>query len=90
MPFSIGGHPAFKCPIHSDEENSDYFLELEHSETLQTTLLDEDGLLSNEKKTIVMIQITLNYTKTFDNDALIFTDIKSKKNQSQITDTTAL
>ena len=33
MYFSLGGHPAFNCPLHEDETYSDYYLEFEKKET---------------------------------------------------------
>ncbi|PWJ58875.1 galactose mutarotase-like enzyme [Dyadobacter jejuensis] len=78
--FSLGGHPAFKCPINEGESYSDYYLEFEKSETEPTWLLDEQGLVL--KSTKPMLQNTkylpLSH-ELFAGDALIFKNLKSKK-----------
>lgn len=74
MPFSIGAHPAFDLP--NDFEN--YSLEFEKEEPLEFYLL-EDGLISNttDKIQLDKKQLHLN-RKLFENDALVFKQIKSK------------
>lgn len=69
--FSIGAHPGFNCEIGD-------VLEFEQNETLKTNILNNEHYigstlpyLNNEK----IITITEN---TFDNDALIFEQTKSK------------
>jgi galactose mutarotase-like enzyme len=80
MLFSLGAHPAFKCPLHDGDKYEDYYLEFEHSENDVTWLLTSDGLVSSETKPI------LNQTRIlplahdlFENDALIFKNLKSRK-----------
>ena len=29
LPFTIGGHPAFNCPLCDDEEFEDYFVKFD-------------------------------------------------------------
>jgi len=78
--FSLGGHPAFRCPIHSEEKYEDYFLEFEQVETVATCLLHESGLLGDETRTILEDSNILPLThELFSNDALIFKDLKSRK-----------
>lgn len=74
MPFSIGAHPAFDLP--NNFEN--YSLVFEEKNTLNYYLL-EDGLISNTTNTLSLDQneLHLNY-KLFENDALVFKNIKSK------------
>lgn len=81
MYFSVGGHPAFKCPVFEDENYEDYFLEFEHAENSKTHLINmANGLISTETKPILnntnKIPLTHNL---FNEDALIFKDLKSKK-----------
>ncbi|TYA78446.1 aldose 1-epimerase family protein [Seonamhaeicola marinus] len=79
--FSVGGHPAFKCPVFSDENYNDYTLEFAHEELADTYLLNKaNGLVTQNTKRI------LNSTKTlplehrlFEDDALIFKNLKSRK-----------
>ena len=78
--YSLGGHPAFNCPLNPGEEYQDYFLEFEHAETLSSWLIDKNGLLSGETKSILQNSDTLPlHEKIFDQDALVFKDIKSRK-----------
>ena len=74
MPFSIGAHPAFDLP--GNFEN--YSLAFESKDSLAYYLL-EDGLISNTTNTITLDknQLHLNY-KLFENDALVFKNIKAK------------
>ena len=81
MYFSIGGHPAFKCPVYEGEHYNDYILEFEHPENSRTHVINmENGLISNKTKPVFNnsngIQLTHDL---FNEDALIFKDLKSKK-----------
>ncbi|GAA3791394.1 aldose 1-epimerase family protein [Corallibacter vietnamensis] len=79
MYFSLGEHPAFKCPVFDGETYEDYILEFEHSETSKTHLLDNSGLLNLETQAILENSKTLQLHKQmFNNDALIFKDLASK------------
>jgi len=75
MYFSIGAHPAFALP--NDFEN--YSIAIENQQTLECYLL-ENNLLSKNTKTIVLEdgKLKLDYS-LFENDALIFKNIKPKK-----------
>ncbi len=78
--FSVGGHPAFKCPIEDDEKYEDYFIEFEKIENEPTWLLDNNGLVLNESKPLIENSkvIPLDHS-LFENDALIFKSLKSNK-----------
>ena len=80
MPFSIGAHPAFKCPLMTNDTFSDYFIEFETSETPLQFLLDKTtGLRQIEPiPRSLNTQLPLSY-KLFSNDALIFKGLTSKK-----------
>lgn len=78
MYFSIGAHPAFNCPM---EENQleDYQLTFENEESSATLLLDSSGLLSEHKKDFLTNEDTIPLNDSiFRDDALMFTDLKSK------------
>lgn len=78
--FSLGAHPGFNCPLNADENYEDYYMEFEHSETAATTLLSSNGLISDNKETILNNTKTLPLHKElFNKDALIFKDLKSRK-----------
>lgn len=78
--FSIGGHPAFKCPFNTNEHYSDYYLEFEYPETDDRWLVTKDGLIENEKTPFLKNQIHLSLNhKMFNEDALIFKNLLSKR-----------
>lgn len=80
MYFSVGGHPAFKCPVFEDESYDDYQLIFEKDETSETHLLDlENGLVTSETKPVFDTSNSINLQHSlFDHDALVFNDLKSK------------
>lgn len=80
MYFSVGGHPAFKCPVFKNEVYDDYSLEFEHAETSKTHLINmANGLISDKTKPILNNTNNLQLTHDlFNEDALIFKDLKSK------------
>lgn len=78
MPFSIGAHPGFNCPLRKDEEFSDYYLEFEKPEKLERQLLN-NGFRAGGK-----VPLPLQHEKElplsqhlFDQDALVFEGVKS-------------
>ena len=48
MPFSVGAHPGFNCPLLPGETMSDYRLVFEQRETLESRI-KTDGLLTGER-----------------------------------------
>lgn len=69
--FSIGGHPAFNCPMRGGERRSDYHLLFEKEDHLTTHLL-LGGLFSGETADIPLVNHQLAITDhLFDNDALV-------------------
>lgn len=81
MYFSLGGHPAFKCPVYNNETYSDYYLEFEHTENSETHLINiKNGLISNKTRSVFNNSNSLPLKHDlFNEDALIFKDLKSKK-----------
>ncbi|MBP0905790.1 aldose 1-epimerase family protein [Mariniflexile gromovii] len=81
MYFSVGGHPAFKCPVFENEAYEDYTLVFEHAETSKTHLINTaNGLISANTKPIFKNTKLLPLTHDmFNDDALIFKDLQSKK-----------
>lgn len=78
--FSLGGHPAFNAPISSNEAYEDYYLEFDQKLDLRTHLLDQNGLVSTKTEGVLDNQDKIKLHKNlFDNDALIFKNIQSKK-----------
>jgi len=79
--FSVGGHPAFNCPISDEETYTDYVLEFENPENSKSYLLDKDsGLLTQKTKKVFANDCTIELQPhLFDEDALIFKDLRSRK-----------
>lgn len=82
MPFQIGGHPGFNCPLIQTERFEDYVVEFEQAETADCpVLIPETGVVDIANKRYVLKNSkTLPMTHDlFQKDALIFEHIKSKK-----------
>jgi len=51
MPFFVGGHPGFNCPIVPGDDYSDYYVEFEKEETCSVPeQLTESGLLNLQNR----------------------------------------
>lgn len=80
MLFSLGGHPGFNCPMNDNENYKDYYLEFEQAETAQTWRVQLDGLIGKETVLIFDKPKIINlHPHLFDDDALIFKNLNSKK-----------
>ena len=80
MLFSLGGHPGFNCPINANESYSDYFLEFQEAETAETWRVQENGLIGKETVPVFDEPKIINlHPHLFDEDALIFKNLNSKK-----------
>ncbi|WP_406683432.1 aldose 1-epimerase family protein [Seonamhaeicola sp. MEBiC1930] len=79
--FSLGGHPAFKCPVFENENYDDYILEFEQIESSNTHLINpQNGLISSNTRAIFNNTNQLKLTHNlFNDDALVFKDLKSRK-----------
>lgn len=82
MPYQIGGHPAFSCPINSDGDYEDYILEFEEKETADCPRpIPATGLMDYNDRTRMLdnsnvLPITHDL---FNVDAVFFENIKSRK-----------
>ena len=76
--FSIGAHPAFKCPLVNNTSFADYYIAFQHQEKpLQYSLNKENGLRIEKPSTVELpTQLSLDYA-LFEDDALIYKNIKS-------------
>lgn len=81
MPYFVGGHPAFCCPIFENESFEDYVVEFEYPETAQCAQLDNEGLIMNDQRVPVIENSTVIPMKheLFYHDALIFDQLKSRR-----------
>lgn len=79
MPYSLGGHPAFRCPLRDGETYEEYYLRWPQPETAATLRLTNDGLINYETKPVLddTDRLPLRH-ELFTDDALIFTDLKSR------------
>lgn len=70
--FSIGAHPAFRCPLLPEETFEDYFFAFDHPVTLRRQLLRE-GLRTGQTTPVLTRQaeLPLRY-ELFAEDALVF------------------
>jgi galactose mutarotase-like enzyme len=80
MYFSLGAHPAFRCPVNDLGNYSDYAIEFDKEETLNTHEVLPNGLIGPNSSPLLLGSKTLHLTEQlFDQDALIFKHPKSKK-----------
>ena len=69
--FSIGAHPAFRCPLLPAEQFEDYFFQFDQPVTFARYLL-QNGLLSGETEPVLNQQTKLPLTyDLFADDALV-------------------
>lgn len=75
--FSIGAHPAIRCPISYRENFEDCYLKFNVAEKSARLLLAANGSLTHERiPTLDGTELDLNY-ELFKGDALVFDDLKS-------------
>ena len=80
MCFSIGGHPAFNCPLKAEEKQSDYQLSFDTDKTLVCSILGETGLLTARKKEFELTNHKMRIVEDlFDEDALIIEENQAKR-----------
>lgn len=79
MPFSIGGHPAFSCPIVPGETFEEYQIVFEQAEQADIHLL-QGGLLDGTTEPYLQDSTRIPLTReTFLRDALVFKGLSSTK-----------
>lgn len=77
MYFSIGAHPAFNCPLHEGEKQTDYSIHLQDPdgrdvEAFVNTIFGQGGTVTTEHETVELNQGVLPITEhTFDHDAKV-------------------
>lgn len=78
MPFSIGAHPGFRCPLQEGEAYEDYYLEFEKKESLNRQLLT-DGLRNGNTSPVPLQngrELPLD-TSLFEADAIVLEGVES-------------
>lgn len=79
LPFAIGGHPAFYCPISSDEKQKNCYLQFDVDDSITCAKLD-GYLVGNETESFALEDGKLLIDEhLFDNDALIIEKQNIKK-----------
>jgi len=69
--FSIGAHPAFNCPLQTNESFNDYELYFPNKESININLLNE-GLITDKTREVNLQNNRLKVSKElFDSDALV-------------------
>ena len=80
MYFSIGGHPAFLCPVKESESQTDYFISFDTKDSLDVTSINEGALATPEKIKFSLDQGLLSiHEHLFDNDALVVENNQAHK-----------
>lgn len=77
--FSIGGHPAFRCPILEDTKQTDYRIRFDTKEKVISSVV-QNGLMSDEKETYALEDGCMLITEhLFDQDALVIENDQAKE-----------
>ncbi len=72
MYFSIGGHPAFMCPLNQEGAQTDYFIEFDTDQDLTYSKLSENGLVYKKDNVLATNGGKMQVTEhLFDEDALV-------------------
>ena len=82
MPFVIGGHPGFACPMNAGERFEDYHILFDQEETGRSLLYGEGSLMAGEE--IVALgadhrTLALSYDSFDKKDTLTFAGLASRK-----------
>lgn len=78
IPFSIGAHPAFRCPLVAGESFEDYDFVLAQAETVDRHLL-AGGLYTGEVERVLhQSELLPLHPALFQRDALVFHDLTSQ------------
>ena len=80
LPFSIGGHPAFYCPIEEGTAQTDYLLRFDCKDRVVCTRISDEGLAFNEEDVYPLRDGFLPITEhLFDHDALVIENRQAKE-----------
>lgn len=80
LPFSIGGHPAFNCPIEDGKKQADYQIYLDAKGEVSSTRIGDKGLATDQKDIYALTDGYLPITEAlFDYDALVIEHSQAKE-----------
>lgn len=78
--FSIGGHPAFFCPLYDNEKQSDYSIDFHTNSPITYLLVDENGYVDKTEHVLDTTNGVFHITDNlFDNDALIIENSQAQR-----------
>ena len=81
LPYCVGAHTAFNCPLHQGERFEDYRLIFDQTEDAQSLALTPEGLLAPGKRAPILQgpdTIPLSHEPFDKLDTLIFDGLRSK------------
>ena len=81
LPFCVGAHTAFRCPLEESETFTDYELVFEGPEALDSPLLTPEGLLERDRSARFLDggdTIPLDYDEFARVDTMIFQGLRSR------------
>lgn len=80
MYFSIGGHPAFVCPLKKEDRQSDYYISFDADGEVKSRMIGAGGLATD---TILTYPLEEGYLRIaedlFDHDALVIENHQAQK-----------
>lgn len=80
MYFSIGGHPAFLCPLDGNGVQTDYKLSFDTNDKITASIIGDGGTLSSRTKEYSLDHGMMDITADlFDEDALIIENDQAHK-----------
>lgn len=79
LPFSIGGHPAFNCPIEEGTKQSEYFVDFGDVDEVVSSRIGGNGLVTGCMDVYGLTGGKLALTENlFDHDALVIENNQTK------------
>lgn len=81
LPFCVGAHTAFRCPVNCNEQFEDYQLVFDHAERAYSINQLDNGCLSHEERTPILLEADtwgLSYHAFDQLDTLTFDGLRSK------------
>lgn len=79
LPFSIGGHPAFNCPIEEGTKQSEYFVDFGDVDEVVSSRIGGNGLVTGCMDVYGLTDGKLALTENlFDHDALVIENNQTK------------